>query len=73
MEEVRPHMKKVSTIGKYTIPVKDNIDGPTEVIIKKQQHRMPIGSRTTSFNFVLYEILKAHHKSNSPVSLLIYS
>ena len=38
----------------------------------KQYHRTPIDSRTASFNFVLYKILRAYHNSNSGLSLLIY-
>lgn len=37
-----------------------------------KQRRIPIGSRTTSFNFVLYEILISCPQIKFAISLLIY-
>ena len=62
----------MNIIDQYTMPVNVNNDCCRADSTLKKYQRMPIGSRTASFNFVLYEILKACRKSNSGLSLLIH-
>lgn len=64
--------ERMKIIDQYKFPACINNHGSRADDTQKKYNRIPIGSRTASFNFALYEILRAYHKSNSGISLLIY-
>lgn len=65
-------MKKWSAINKNAKPANDSLTHLAAPGTPPKQQGIPIGSRTASFNYILYEIRDASHKSNCVVSLLIY-